>query len=89
MSNFINRWQNCPQANWTISQIRWRMRRFFVAQTALLAPHPDRSGGICSVLAPWLHKKSLAAYVSVFMKRPTETWQIAAGRIDIAQSIKL
>jgi hypothetical protein len=58
-------------SKWAISQIRWRIGLFLFAQTALLAPHPDRSGGICSVLAPCLHEKSLAACVGAFMKRPT------------------
>ena len=53
-----------------VSQIRSRMRRFFFARTTLLAAH--RSLRIGSLLAPRPRKKSLAAHVSVFVKRPTK-----------------
>jgi hypothetical protein len=51
----------------------------------LLAPYPDLSGRICSVLAPRLHKKFLAAYVTVFMKRPIKLWGIKPGRAAFAR----
>jgi len=55
-------------------------------QTALLAPY--RSLRICSVLAPCLHGKFLAAYVSVFMKRTTKPGEVW-GTLDRGEDLNL